>query len=126
MVELALVMPLFLLLVFGIIEFGFMFFVHQGLINAARVGARTAVLPLQESERVDKVLANTEEAQRAAQLGTYFDDGSLTINYVPADPPTTHADVVTVSVPYADVSLVGELFFGWSAFDLSSSCAMFR
>ncbi len=125
-VELALVMPIFLLLVFGIIEFGYMFFVHQGLINAARVGARTATLPIDEDDRMALVIARTEAALRAGQLEQFMSpNGNLTITYVQEGSPS-NAHIVTVSVPYSDVSLVGELFFGWTTFDLSSSCAMFR
>ena len=42
-VETALVLPLFFLVVFGIIEFGRAFMVAQLLTNAAREGARTAI-----------------------------------------------------------------------------------
>ena len=43
-VEFALVVPVFFLLVFGLIEFGRMLMVRQSLTNAAREGCRTAVL----------------------------------------------------------------------------------
>jgi Flp pilus assembly protein TadG len=43
-VEFALVVPIFLLLVFGIIEFGRALMVQQVLVNASREGARQAVL----------------------------------------------------------------------------------
>ncbi len=42
-VETALVLPLFFLIVFGVIEFGRAFMVAQLLTNAAREGARTAI-----------------------------------------------------------------------------------
>ena len=43
-VEFAIVAPIFLMLVFGLIEFGRMMMVQQSLTNAAREGCRTAVL----------------------------------------------------------------------------------
>lgn len=43
-VEMALVLPIFLMLVFGIIEFGRGFMVGQLVTNAAREGARRAIL----------------------------------------------------------------------------------
>lgn len=43
-IELALVAPVFFLLVFGLIEFGRMMMVQQSLTNAAREGCRTAVM----------------------------------------------------------------------------------
>ena len=43
-VELAVVLPLLLTLVFGIIEFGWVFMVRETLVNSSREGARVAVL----------------------------------------------------------------------------------
>jgi Flp pilus assembly protein TadG len=45
LVEFALVLPLLLLIVLGIAEFGFVFQRYEVLTNAAREGARIAVLP---------------------------------------------------------------------------------
>ena len=45
LIEFALVLPLLLLVVLGIAEFGFMFMRYEVLTNAAREGARMAVLP---------------------------------------------------------------------------------
>src|SRR5437870_1165231 len=44
-VEFALVLPLLLLVVLGIIDFGFLFQRYEVVTNAAREGARVAVLP---------------------------------------------------------------------------------
>jgi Flp pilus assembly protein TadG len=43
--EFVLVVPILLLLVFGIVEFGLAFRTHQIVTNTAREGARVAVLP---------------------------------------------------------------------------------
>lgn len=45
LIEFALVFPLLLLVVLGIIDFGFLFHRYQVVTNAAREGARVAVLP---------------------------------------------------------------------------------
>jgi hypothetical protein len=45
LIEFALVLPLLLLLVLGIVDFGFMFQRMEVVTNAAREGARLAVLP---------------------------------------------------------------------------------
>jgi len=45
LVEFALTLPLLLLVVLGIVEFGFIFQRYEVLTNAAREGARVAVLP---------------------------------------------------------------------------------
>ena len=119
-VEFALVLPVLFLLVFGIIEFGHIFFVRQGLINAARVGARTATLSLSDEEREPLVISRVQQALEAGRLSQY----NISIEYV-AEPPPSNAHVVTVSVPYSEVSLMGA-FFGFGDFELASSCTMFR
>ena len=43
MVEFALVLPVFLLILAGILDFGFMLYTRMGVINASREGARAAV-----------------------------------------------------------------------------------
>jgi Flp pilus assembly protein TadG len=45
MIEFALTLPLLLLLVLGMIEFGFLFREYEVVTNAAREGARIAILP---------------------------------------------------------------------------------
>ena len=45
LIELALVLPLLLVLIGGIVDFAFMFQAFEALNNAAREGARTRVLP---------------------------------------------------------------------------------
>lgn len=119
-VEFALVLPVLMVLVFGIIEFGHIFFVRQGLINAARVGARTATLSLSDDEREPLVISRVQHALAAGNLDKY----NIAIEYV-VEPPPSSAHVVTVTVPYAEVSLLGPLL-GFTDFDLTSSCAMFR
>jgi Flp pilus assembly protein TadG len=44
-IEMALTLPLLLLVVFGIFDFGFMFQRYEVVTNAAREGARLAILP---------------------------------------------------------------------------------
>jgi Flp pilus assembly protein TadG len=60
LVEFALVLPLLLLVTLGIAEFGFIFHRYEVLTNAAREGARIAVLPnyatADVQERVGKFL----------------------------------------------------------------------
>jgi Flp pilus assembly protein TadG len=81
-VELALILPIFLVLVMGTIDWGWYFFVHQRVVNAAREGARAGtVLPppprttigAAEDEAEDAALDYLERAQlsRAGVSATY-------------------------------------------------------
>jgi Flp pilus assembly protein TadG len=112
-VEFAIISPLLLTLVFGVIEYGWVFTVRQALSNAAREGARTAVL---------RGVTDTEIEDRVNYYLAAFGLTGQTINIqhsTSSDPTET----VTVSIPYADVTLLGS-FFGNTDFDLSFSCSM--
>lgn len=61
LIEFAVVMPILLLLIAGIIDFGMMFRTYEAVTNAAREGARVGVLPgyadVDVQNRVDAYLA---------------------------------------------------------------------
>jgi len=84
LVEFALVLPLLLLVVLGIAEFGFMFQRYEVVTNAAREGARMAVLP-------GYVTADVQ-----ARVNTYLSSGRVPVTTTPVNPSV---DVVTVSIP---------------------------
>lgn len=113
-VEMAVVTPLLLTLVFGVIEFGWVFMVRQSLTNAAREGCRVAVL---QNSSSDQVHARVESYMAGTGLTGY------SVDYTPSSPPGTVVETVRVSIPYVDVSLVGS-FFGPIDFDLGSTCSM--
>jgi Flp pilus assembly protein TadG len=61
--EFVLVIPIFLLLVFGVVEFGLAFRTHQIITNTAREGARVSVLPdARENEVLEVVIGRLESA----------------------------------------------------------------
>lgn len=106
-VEFAVVVPVFFILVFGMIEFGRMVMVQQVLTNASREGARQAVLDG----------ATTTEV--TTSVNSYLSSGSIsgaTITVSP-NPPSNAAFgdpvTVTVSVPFSQVSwLPSPMFLG--------------
>ncbi len=113
-VEFAVVLPLLLTILFGIIEYGWVFMVRQTLQTAAREGARIAVLQTSTAP-----YANVDEriAQVMAPTGLSY---SRTItDATPADPVVS----VEVSVPYANVSLMGG-FFGPKDYSIAGTCSM--
>lgn len=114
-VEFAVVLPLLLTILFGIIEYGWVFMVRQTLQSAAREGARLAVLQT-------SVTPYTEVISRVNQV---MSPTGLT-GYVIAMTHATTADpveTVTITVPYDDVSLMGG-FFGTHNYDLGGTCSM--
>ena len=79
LIEFSLTLPLLLLIVLGIIEFGFVFREYEIVTNAAREGARIAILP---SYTDDDVTARVEEYLETAGLDlanvTTLDPGTAT------------------------------------------------
>ncbi len=113
-VEFAFVLPLLVTILFGIIEYGWMFMVRQALMNAAREGCRVAVLSTTEepytevTERVNEVMA---------PMGITV---SIEMSHATLDDPV---EAVTVKVPAADVTLMGS-FFGDKDYNLTGNCSM--
>lgn len=98
LVEFAVVLPVFLLLVLGMIEYGRMVMVQQIITNAAREGARVGVLDNSTSTTVSTA---------ANKYLTSAGIASATIAATPNPPSSaTYANPVsvTVSVPFNSVS----------------------
>ena len=112
-VEMAVVTPLLLTMLFGIIEYGWVFSVKQALVTAAREGARTAALPGSTDDDIHERIAAF-----LGPLGMTTYDVELT-HSTPEDPTET----VHVTIPYADVTLIGS-FFGSTDYDLGATCSM--
>lgn len=111
-VEMALVTPLFLLLVFGLVEFSRMVMVKQALTNAAREGCRKAILATTQSNAaVDSQI----RSDLAASIPNSGDIGICRIEITPRDLTTaaSGSEVTTkVEVDYANVSWFTASFLG--------------
>ena len=116
-VEFAVVLPLLLTIVFGIIEYGWVFMVRQTLQTAAREGCRLAIL----STSVDPY-TNVTDRVLQVMAPTGLGTPPLTIAMTHAT-PGDEVETVAVSVPYEEVSLVGG-FFGIANYDLTGICSM--
>lgn len=81
MVEFALILPIFVLVVFGILDMGRAAYTYHTLNNAAREGARVAI--------VDQTLSTIQDraASRAVGLGVAATD--VTVDYRTAESPDT-------------------------------------
>lgn len=112
-VEMAVVTPLLLTMLFGIIEYGWVFTVRQALVTAAREGARVAALPGSEDEEI------------IARVANYLNPYGITTQTTDLTraTPENPVEVVHVTVPYADVTLLGS-YFGSTSFNLGATCSM--
>ena len=97
LIELAIVLPILLIIVAGVIDFGFLFQRFEAVTNAAREGARVAVLP------------NFNDVDVQERVKQYLDSSGLdrTASVVPLPVHSTvtlatgaTVDVVTVEVFY--------------------------
>jgi len=113
-VELAVIMPFVLAMVFGIIEFGWLFTAQHTLVNAAREGARVGCL---QGSTVDEI----EERAREMLAPMGLDD-LVTIEVTEATPDDPFV-TVQITVPREEVSLVGD-FFGFEGGTLQGTATM--
>jgi Flp pilus assembly protein TadG len=115
-VEFAFVAPLFVMLVFGMIEFGRLVMVQQLLTNASREGARLGVL----SDTTDTDVKN--------KVVSYLGSSSIAIatsDVSVSYPDSGEAVAVTVSVPFNQVSWLPSPMF-LSGYTLSAGSTMRR
>ena len=95
--EMALIMPILLLLVFGIIDFGRMLNAQITLTQAAREGARSQALGIAPDARVRAAASNLDNLK--------IDPGPACVT----DSPSTANATVTVSHTFEFVTPVGAL-----------------
>ena len=104
-VEFAVVVPVFFIVVFGMVEFGRAVMVQQVLVNASREGARTAVLEVATLQSVEDSIDTYLDAS-----GITDHDTDFTVNgSVVTDPTGNNSGAgdsigVAVSVEFNDVS----------------------
>ena len=97
-IELALTLPLLLLIVMGILDFGLMFQRYEVVTNAAREGARVGVLP---NYTLEDVRARTRQYLTSGGL-LPFTNGTIdaTVGTVTFGTPAKTVNQVTVTVRY--------------------------
>lgn len=93
LLEMALTLPILLLVSIGIVEFGRAYQTWQVLTNAAREGARIAVLP------------GTDDAAVTSRVQTYMSDGQLS-NYGGASIAITRDNTINIGAGTATASRV--------------------
>ena len=97
-VEFALVLPLLLLMIFGIMEFGIVVFTYDTIANAAREGARYGIIHPTDD-------AGIEAAARALTIG--LDPVALQVDPPDGEPNFLVGDKIRVEVIYTHNLIVG-------------------
>jgi Flp pilus assembly protein TadG len=130
MVEFALVLPVFIILLAGIIDFGFMFYSRISVINAAREGARSAVTAVDNPVTIPSLVDSSVVAVSTALNPANLSNTATCVPYQQAScdfasggqPDPMSGDAVMVTVNYTYQSFFSGLF--GKSFDLSSSVQM--
>jgi Flp pilus assembly protein TadG len=129
MVEFALVIPIFMLVLSGILDFGFALYSRMTVINAAREGARAAIM-VPDNTTITSV-AQAAAVSSAAGAGLTVSSPTVTCIQTSVSPSSTTTigcntavtgDSVSVRVNFTYHSFF-PLLFG-STFDLSSTVQM--
>ena len=107
LVELAIVLTLVMILTFGVMEYGWMFYQMQQVTAAAREGARDAVVPDATTGDVQATVDGLMASLGLGGSGYTVDISPLNIEELDPGEPVT----VTVVVPYANIELLGMSWF---------------
>jgi Flp pilus assembly protein TadG len=116
MVEFALVLPILVLLVMGVLEFGRTMTVHQILTNGAREGARRAILP---GATNGQVTAGIDTYMNNAGIASGFSRSVTALAGAQSGDPIT----VTISIPFSQIFSAPD-WVGLNGVTLSSTVVM--
>lgn len=99
-IEFAIVLPLFLVLVFGIIEFGVIMYDKAVITNASREGARFGILFTDKDTTDAGIATKVNEFLSATNLISLGGGATHTITSLPATRPRGTPLSVTITYPY--------------------------
>ena len=107
LVEFALAVPLLLVVIAGIVDFGFAFQRYEVITNAAREGARMATLPGYTDTAVDSYVRQYVQnglSLSDSAMSTVMPTGSVTVSYADLTVPGAVSGTMTVSTATVNVT----------------------
>ena len=120
LVEMALILPLLALLLFGVVDIGRAFYTHITITNASREGARRASR-LPDQDAAIKQAVRQEAANNNIDLGE--DTATITIGRIGEASDWHGGDPITVTVEYTFTTFIGGLI-GLPEFPMLSNTEM--
>ena len=114
-VEFAIILPLLIALLFGIVEFGLLLYNKQIITNASREGARAGVvvgLDRSPSTEEHKTLSENVARTYCSNYLVTFSDSATPLSVVSTYTGISFEDELTVKVTYLYDFLVLKIFFG--------------
>ena len=116
--EAAIVLPIFCLLIAGLLQFGYLFGILMNLRNAAAVGARTAILGTNQT-------ATQVCAAARSSVSNLLDTTQLSCQTSPSTLPASPNTAVTVTLTYpAPILALYAGFAGGQSWNLSAQTTM--
>ena len=119
LVEFAIVLPLLLTIIFGVVDFARAFYTQNNLTSAVREGARWAsvqgpgTLTVSGVQNIVKQFANNTTNTAAKFGGPAVTDPEITVTFTPALPNTRFITVAVNNYPFAWITpLPGLVGFG--------------
>jgi Flp pilus assembly protein TadG len=102
MIEFAFVLPVLMVLAFGIIEFGLLMYNQQVITNASREGARAGIVQASPLPRPDPTyITGVVNAYCASRLVTFGGTGTPMTDTLGTAPCAAFGNNLTVSVTYS-------------------------
>ena len=95
LVEFAVVLPVFLLILFGIMDFGFLLYSRMTVINAAREGARIGITYTETPNMIPSMAVS----QVTGSSGGLLTSGMVTVTCVDGTPSTPNCSGFPTSTP---------------------------
>ncbi len=119
-VEMAVVSPLLLTMIFGVIEFGNAFMIRQMLTNSAREGARVAAI---QAVVNDTEIRDAVKDAMAALGGLEIGDSDIVIKHwcKAGDGTPDFTESVQVKLTYDQIAIFGTFFGDWQDLVAKSS-----
>lgn len=104
LVEFALILPLLLLLIMGIIQFGLVFLGYISVSNAAREGARVGIVQTTYSQAQSKAIEKVNDTFEVTPTLTKSGNAVVVSTFNPGDPfSVTVNGKVNIIVPFLDL-----------------------
>lgn len=117
MVEFALILPIFIFILFGVIEFGWIFSNQISVTSAAREGAREGIICASESDFTSRVKSKVQSS------APNLDASSLSVTVTKTGASGNDDVVVSLDYVVSPLTPLGNLLWG-STFHAKSSCTM--
>lgn len=105
-IETAIVLPFLLIIVFGLLQYGWLFFRYHQITNTVNRGARVAILPTAQSVDVETVINElmTDYGMQDTQYVVELDPAEV------SDAVPLQVVKVRISVPYKNIAPFGAAF----------------